>query len=139
MRRHWLTRTLAGVFAVWFSLFGSEAVLGLHCPVHSSSGHADGHATTQSSPAADVHVQNDAAHSHSAIVAGDDTQRDQDHNCCLCIDESCTTAALPGSAPAAAPLVAAIDKDQAPPAATATPITRAAYSLPYANGPPSAV
>jgi hypothetical protein len=131
MRRSWVARCFASLFAVWFAVSLAEPAMLHACPMHGA--HAGGQLG-----APDAHAL------HRAHGAGDvathDTQRvPHPASHCTCLG-SCTASSSGAVLPTTAALLPhPLTFSVAPPvhAVVARVITRASFLLPYANGPPA--
>jgi hypothetical protein len=128
MRRSLWTRTVSALFAVWLALVMGEAGFAHHhCPMH------DG----PMPPAAGVATggQHGAHGSH-------DTPNGGEHHACTCLGACCVSnGAITLAAGPEIPAVAVgLPSATIPGAASiATPAARALFTLPFANGPPTAI
>ena len=131
MRRSWVARWFASLFAVWFAVSLAEPAMLHACRMH-------GMHTAGAASMAPVHA---AHHAHGALHgAVPDSQRtSHPASHCTCLG-SCTAssagAVLPAPAEslrASAAFVAAAPIH----AVVARAITSAPFVLPYANGPPA--
>jgi hypothetical protein len=126
MRRSPLTRFLSALFAVWLALvMGDAGLVGHHCPMH------DG--TLAAAGSMDLHGGHAGHGDHGAPNGG--------HHACTCLGACSASSEVTLAGPVEVPVPAALLVTTAAPDApgAATPVARAHFSLPFANGPPAAI
>lgn len=146
----WL-RAMTALWALWFTTALVEPAGFMACPMHSGMGHVMETAGPMAMPApAQVvpheHLMSGAAQMTSEQEVSKTAQNDatkapsEEHHSCTCLGQCCTMAPAESAQPVVALFLTPLLQTAAPRFEHTDRIPeRAAYALPFANGPPAIV